>query len=452
MKKLVLISTLSLSLFAQNITLKEGWNLLGAIDDLSINNGCVEKLFSYEDDSWSNLRDIKKGKGFWAYSQNSCSFETSDNVNTQKRGILVDSELIATVDKMEINYLMSLLGLNILAQYDVDIYKIVYKTENQDLELENLTGVIAIPKGANNIPILSYQHGTIHTKTEAPSIIDDDTQFLTSIFSANGFVTVMSDYLGYNTQEDFDNKLHPYHLKEPTVSATLDLLRATKDLLNQKNITFNNQLFLGGYSEGGYATMALDNELSTNNEFNVTASVPMAGAYDINYTANYLMNLEEPYSTPIYLPFTILSYNNYYNLTDSANSFFSNEHKNIIDIFDNLESYTWDGVNSLLSSNIKDMFDLSDTNGSYKSYQSKFNEFFEQNSVYKYVPEGKVRLYHCKGDEEVPYQNSVIAYEYLKDKGDVELIEFEDSENLNHDTCGTPSLINALNWFLELKE
>lgn len=454
MKKLALISTLSLSLFAQNITLKEGWNLLGAVEDLNINstNKCIEKLFTYEDNVWSNLGNIKKAKGFWAYSQNGCSFDTDNSTNTESRGLLVNSELITTVNKTEINFYMMLLGVDTSAKYDVEIYKVVYKTINQNLELEDLTGVIAIPKEVDNLPILSYQHGTIHTKAKAPSMISDDTKFLSGILSTNGFVTIMSDYLGYNTQENFNNKLHPYHLKAPTVSATLDLLRATKELLNQKNITFNNQLFLGGYSEGGYATMALDSELSTNDEFSVTASAPMAGAYDLSYTADYMMNLEESHPNPAYFPFIVLAYNNYYKLTDEPQSFFVDDYKSVIDTFDNLESYTWKSLNETLNSNIKDMFDLSDTEGSYKSYQSKFSELFKQNSVYKYSPEGKVKLYHCKGDKDVPYQNSVIAYEYLKNKGDVELIEVENSENLNHETCATPSLIDAINWFIELKK
>jgi len=451
MKKILILGSIAVSIFAQNIELKSGWNLLGAIEDLNIkNSSCIEKSFNFQNRAWSSSGDIKQGNGFWAYSSKDCLFDT-DSVVEVDRGSLVNSELVTTVDKTTLASLFKVLGLAIDTEYDVEIYRVSYKTINTDLELENLTGVISIPKGVDNVPILSYQHGTIQLIEDAPSSLDDDTQLLASLFTTTGFVTVMSDYLGYNTEAGFENKLHPYHLKEPTVSATLDLLRATKEFLTQKNLTFNEQLFLGGYSEGGYATMALDGALSQSSEFTVTASVPMAGAYDLNYTANYLIELEENHPTPMYFPFVVLAYNNMYKFTDTPESFFTENYKVAVDAFNNLENYTEEGLDALLSPDIKSMFDFSDNAGSYGSFKAQFEAKFEENSVYKYEPEGKVRLYHCKGDRDVPYQNSLIAYEYLKDRGDVTLVEIENSENLDHGTCGTPSLMSVIPWFASLK-
>lgn len=449
MKKVALSLTLSLSLFAQTITLKEGWNLLGAIEDLNIeSNGCIEKVFSYNDNSWNNLREIKKGRGFWAYAKSECSL----NVTATYRGKLISSELLSTVTKQEVDFVISLGGYNLPSASDIEIYKVSYSTIDTKEKSTTLTGIVAIPKGSLKAPILSYQHGTIHTKTDAPSMLSDNTKILASLSSTNGFITVMSDYLGYNTIDEAENSLHPYHLKTPTLSATLDLLRATKEFLAKKEIEFNNQLFLMGYSEGGYATMALDNELSTNDEFNVTASTPMAGAYDLNYTSNYFINLDTPHPNPIYFPFVVLAYNNYYGFSDTPKDFFNEEYKSVVDVFDNLESYSWDEINSMLNPIIKEMFDLEANDGSYKEFEDELNKVYVENSVYDYTPEGKVRLYHCKGDEDVPYKNTTIAYESLKDRGEVELVEIENFENLNHNNCVVPSLSSAFNWFIEIKE
>ena len=102
--------------------------------------------------------------------------------------------------------------------------------------------------------------------------------------------------------------LHPYHLKDVTASAVIDMLRAIRQFFDQTNLgQYNSQLFLAGYSEGGYATMATVKEIEENlyDEFDITMSFPMAGAYDLSGTMVDLMLREEPYPDPFYLPFFV---------------------------------------------------------------------------------------------------------------------------------------------------
>ena len=105
--------------------------------------------------------------------------------------------------------------------------------------------------------------------------------------------------------------LHPYHLKDVTATTVIDMLRASKHFCNQfEDIQYNSQLYLAGYSEGGYATMAAVKEIEENHtdEFNITISFPMAWAYDLSGTMVDLMLSEEPYADPFYLPYFVLSY------------------------------------------------------------------------------------------------------------------------------------------------
>ena len=79
--------------------------------------------------------------------------------------------------------------------------------------------------------------------------------------------------------------------------------------LFKKSDKYNNQLFIAGYSEGGYATMATVKEIEENyNDINITMSFPMAGAYDLSGTMVELMLSEEVYPDPFYLPFFIPPY------------------------------------------------------------------------------------------------------------------------------------------------
>ena len=61
------------------------------------------------------------------------------------------------------------------------------------------------------------------------------------------------DYLGLGVS----NMLHPYHYAEATASAVIYMVRAGKLFSNSSNeLQHNSQLFLTGYSEEGYASMA----------------------------------------------------------------------------------------------------------------------------------------------------------------------------------------------------
>ena len=66
--------------------------------------------------------------------------------------------------------------------------------------------------------------------------------------------------------------------------------RLTKEALKDSRI--NNQLFLAGYSAGGYATVATHRTMQQQypGEFTVTAAAPAAGAYDMYETANTFLN------------------------------------------------------------------------------------------------------------------------------------------------------------------
>jgi hypothetical protein len=67
-------------------------------------------------------------------------------------------------------------------------------------------------------PILSYQHGTIFRKNEAPSV-NTNNEFMLYLAST-GMVVVIADYVGYGSSS---THFHPYMHKEYTVNAVLDM-------------------------------------------------------------------------------------------------------------------------------------------------------------------------------------------------------------------------------------
>ena len=194
---------------------------------------------------------------------------------------------------------------NLPANYSAVMYSIQYETIDQFGNNAIASGMVAFPDSVNKaFPIVSFQHGTQIRRASAPSMNGLNT--LSQVMVTGGYIYLEPDYLGLGVSEIF----HPYHLKDVTASTVIDMLRAAKQFFDQfSNLQYNNQLFLAGYSEGGYATMAAVKEIEDNlsSEFEITMSFPLAGAYDLSGVMVDLMLSEEPYADPFYLPFFVLS-------------------------------------------------------------------------------------------------------------------------------------------------
>lgn len=201
---------------------------------------------------------------------------------------------LASFTAEQISTAVSELGVEIPDEqfkYAVNLYRLNYKTTDGYGKTVVASGVIAIPnKGANIAsPLLSFQHGTIFQDKEAPSN-DLVAGAPPAILASLGYVTVAADYVGYGASK---GKAHPYLLKTPSAKAVTDFLRSANKWLKRNNISLNKQLFLTGYSEGGYVTMAAHQALQAQpiSDLNLTASIPAAGPYHISRTLKSLTSL-----------------------------------------------------------------------------------------------------------------------------------------------------------------
>ena len=131
------------------------------------------------------------------------------------------------------------------------------------------------PLKADSLPILSINHGTVTGRDEVASIWPTNTpEGVTGLWMASmGYYSCLPDYPGFGVSEI----LHPYvHAKSLAISI-IDMIRAAKQYAEKSGISLAEQLFLTGYSEGGYATLATHKEIenSYSDEFRVTASAPI---------------------------------------------------------------------------------------------------------------------------------------------------------------------------------
>ena len=228
--------------------------------------------------------------------------------------------------------------------------------------------------------------------------------------STRGYIFVESDFLGLGVSE----MLHPYHLKDVTASTVIDMLIASKQFCdNFANVQYNDQLYLAGYSEGGYATMAAVKEIEENysNEISITASFPMAGAYDLSGTMVDLMLLEEPYPDPYYLPYFVLSYIEKYSMGE-VEDFFLPEYAEILpELFNGdfsggyINSFLPDIPIHMMKPDVVEEFSI---NENYI-----FRQHLEENDLWNWSPLNPMYLFHGMADESVPVENTIITYDHF---------------------------------------
>lgn len=178
----------------------------------------------------------------------------------------------------------------LVPRYGVANYRIEYLSTDVDGKEIRVSGLVSLPlKPADaRSPVLSYQHATIFSDAEAPSraIAPDQPPI---VMASLGYLTVAADYIGYGTSRGTP---HPYLLSKPSADAVIDLLTAARTLRLRHQIVSNGQLFMVGYSEGGYVTMAAHRALqagSTPHRAELRLTVPGAGPYNLTETLDVLL-------------------------------------------------------------------------------------------------------------------------------------------------------------------
>lgn len=377
----------------------------------------------------------------------SCEYDFPIEPIYYQRAELISSEFKTTIDANHLKSLFSEFKIDDELKnkliYDVDVYKIIYTTLNHKGEIVKASGALFVPKGVDYLPLLSIQHGT-QTKRINVGSINPYYSLEGFVGASLGYYTVVPDYLGLGESK----MIHPYHHAKTSAYAVIDFIRAARNFGINNKIKLNGQVFLIGYSEGGYVTMAAQREIEKNyyNEIKITASAPMAGAYDLYLTSQIILN-NKIYEQPSFLAYLIVAYNDIYEWNKIDEIFNSPYAEKVVSLFDG--SKTTSEINSELTSDLKKLFKQKFINDFLNGTEIEFTKALKENSLINFVPISPTKLYHGDADEYVPYENSLKAIEYFNSHGaNVELITIK---NGTHISSGIPSIINAIGWFESLK-
>jgi pimeloyl-ACP methyl ester carboxylesterase len=343
----------------------------------------------------------------------SCSDDDKSPESPQTN--LVSAEFIDSRTASEIQFLIQFSGRDLdpsLFQYDVKLYRVTYTTMYNEQEIE-ASGVVAVPITNESMGMLSFQHGTMVQQREAPSAQDEDSfdLLLYGAIASTGFITVVPDFIGFGASSDI---FHPYYVEEATATAVIDNIRAAEKVASDNNVNFNDRLFLAGYSQGGYATLAAHKAIEEGalEDMELIASFPASGGYDLKAMQDYFFSLDQ-YDQPYYIGYVAKSYQTYYGLQNVISDIFNEPYASRIpDLFNGTNSSGT--INAQLTTTISQLIkaDIRTNFETNAQYQYLVN-LFEENSLTDWTPHIPVYLYHGTADTTVPYENSQITYDQL---------------------------------------
>jgi len=224
----------------------------------------------------------------------------------------------------------------------VHVYKISYnsKITSADTETIKASGLLIVPYTActdadNTAPWMVLNHGTIVDNASAPS-----NNLREGLFEGGlGFITVVPDYIGFGDSyvNDPSVRIHPYIIADTYATDGYAIMNAATQVLTTNGITPGN-LYLKGYSEGGYAALALQRSLETlkasgQTDFTITASAPSAGPYStVGLGAALTTSLADTTISPTLMAYLATSY--YYNYPTTVGAAYD-----IVDVFKKSNEY-----------------------------------------------------------------------------------------------------------------
>jgi hypothetical protein len=342
------------------------------------------------------------------------NYQLVDAPAQSQRGDLLESTHVVSLSKDEVADKLApiLSAFKLEAQNGVHIYKVKYQTQTPSTPPVPVvaSGLMIVPDSPQaSSPWIAVQHGTMTSKADAPSVTPSE-----GIFEASqGFVTVVMDYLGYGAASKV---FHPYLIEKSYADVGVDFLKATYQYA-ELNAIGKGPLFLKGYSEGGYATLALQKEIETNHAgtFPLVASAPSGGPYNLEAVAVELMQRETVH--PVNIPFLILSYTQWLSQNDfNPEAIFAVPTASIAGLFNG--QFNNDFIGTKVPTQRATLLETSLVND-FLSAEPATNEgvklraYLQSQSLTNkgWQPRATTIFFHCVDDEVVPVSAAKIAKE-----------------------------------------
>jgi len=340
-------------------------------------------------------------------------------------------------------------------KYVVEALSISYYTCDDNGNIIKVSGAIFIPQTDGDFPLLSIQHGT-ETKSDLVASVypDNSTEGVIALLTASmDYVTLVPDYPGFGVSTG----MHPYLHAASIVPSVVDFIKAGQNYCLENGIKLKDELFLTGYSEGGYVSLLAQKSLEESyaNEIKLTAVAPLSGPYDLRGMFDKIFQ-DGSYSSPAYVAYFLTAYNNIYGW-NNLERFFKEQYAALMPgLFDGSKS--WGEISSALPVTLKEMM-----NPEFMIYypallidyeDSKMSglvSVIHENTMLEWKPETQLHFFHGDCDNVVYCMNTLNAVNAFKENGakDVYVTTIAGGD---HESSGPKAIRGALVWFENIRK
>ena len=370
-----------------------------------------------------------------------------DDTSPDQRGMIVSVQPLGSYRAALLKQLLALYEapVSLAPRFDVDVYRVVYITADAKGALVEASGALFLPVGVDVLPMISLQHISQTERSAVASVsplIYGPDGLLAASF---GYVACAPDYLGFGISQG----IHPYLHAESSANAVMDFVRASRKFCTGEGVTLNGQLFLTGYSEGAYATLAAQRsmEASPASEFAITAVSCLSGPYDLEAMAAAI--LAAPGRTnEIYFPFLLVAYDNIYGWNQLDDMFIAPYAGQIAALFDGTHSF--DAIDGALPGTVGNLmspgFRASFANGTATNVVAALRE----NTLFNWRPAAPIRLYHGTADTLAPFANAEAARNYFSSQPGTSVTLYP-VNGAGHEGAIFASIDPTFKWFESLR-
>ena len=235
------------------------------------------------------------------------------------RGKLLSSKLLDRMTREQAADYLAEYDLDAAAaRHGVDLYLVTYRTVDADGRRTTASTLSVIPRSSDRtLRTVAWLHGTRIYRGYTGSMDDNTDRAAAVQFAAAGYATVAPDYLGLGVGPGH----HPYMISKPTVTATVDSLRATRTLASRLDRRLDRRVLVTGFSQGGQASMLVGRALQRpGGEFALGGIAAIAGPHAIRREElpAALDGRLDGVSASLYLGYAMTSWDRFYPLYEQA--------------------------------------------------------------------------------------------------------------------------------------
>ncbi|MFD4757848.1 alpha/beta hydrolase [Streptomyces sp. NPDC058439] len=331
----------------------------------------------------------------------------SRSAEAHGRGTLLDITPVADLDRADVARFLASGGMDTdTVRHGLRAYRLTYRTITPQGAPTTATGLLALPKGGpHRLGLVSDTHGTMAHRDYAPSVGEDFGRFAPYLHASAGRAVAAPDYLGLGKGPG----RHPYMDTKSSVTASVDMLRASRAAALRLNHPLTGDVYASGFSQGGQVAMALGKALDNgvDRRFRLRALAPVSGPYDIEHAEMPALfdGRVNDISGIFYMSYFLTAQNRLHPLYKDPSEAFREPYAGIVDdLFDT--NHTEEQIIPALPATLKELL----TDDYYRQVQHPTGALLAavraQDGNCDWKPDVPVRLYSSSGDADVPIANA----------------------------------------------